>query len=133
MAQGRGYTTLVELLDENGETQQYEAILERVKIFAHWDLRVGTRWEVINASKEEIFEEKPEPNVLNKPVFALPTVGLVRAFDPEAEHLSEKEYREIRFKLLDWVFNRALILGPPLKANRIRLSGPHRAFQAIGG
>ncbi|KAH9628852.1 hypothetical protein HF086_005815 [Spodoptera exigua] len=43
-----------------------EAILEGVKIFAHWDLRVGTQWEVINASKEEIFEEKPEPNVLDK-------------------------------------------------------------------
>ncbi|KAF9420537.1 hypothetical protein HW555_003287 [Spodoptera exigua] len=93
MAQGRGFTTLGELLDENAETQQDEAILERIKILAQ--------------------ESLPK-------VFALPTVGLVRAFDPEADHLSEKGYREIRFKLLDWAFTRALILGPPSIANRIR-------------
>ncbi|KAH9630001.1 hypothetical protein HF086_001471 [Spodoptera exigua] len=121
MAQGRGYTTLGELLVENAETQQDGAILERIKILAQESLPKGwTQWEVINASKEEIFGEKPEPNVLNKLVFALPTVGLVRAFDPEADHLSEKGYRDIRFKLLDWAFTRALILGPPSIANRIR-------------
>ncbi|KAH9635721.1 hypothetical protein HF086_001759 [Spodoptera exigua] len=108
-------------IHRNAETQQDEAILERIKILAQESLPKGwTQWEVINASKEEIFGEKPEPNVLNKLVFALPTVGLVRAFDPEADHLSEKGYRDIRFKLLDWAFTRALILGPPSIANRIR-------------
>ncbi|KAH9632882.1 hypothetical protein HF086_002704 [Spodoptera exigua] len=121
MAHGAGYTTLGELLDENGETQQDEAILERVKILAQESLPRGwTQWEVVNASKEEIFGDKPDPNVLNKLTFALPTVGLVRAFDTEADHLSEMGYREIRYKLLDWAFTRALILGPPSIANRIR-------------
>ncbi|KAJ8735810.1 hypothetical protein PYW07_007430 [Mythimna separata] len=121
MAQGAGYTTLGELLDESGETQQDEVILERVKVLAQESLPKGwTQWEVVNASKEEIFGDKPEPTVLNKLMFALPTVGLVRAFDLEADHLSEKGYREIRCKLLDWAFTRALILGPPSIANRIR-------------
>lgn len=121
MAQEAGYTTLGELLDESGETEQDEAILERVKHLAQESLPTGwTQWEVVNASKEQIFGEKPEPNVLNKIMFALPTVGLVRAFDPEADHLSEKGYREIRCKLLDWAFTRSLILGPPSIANRIR-------------
>lgn len=121
MAQGAGYTTLGELLDESGETQQDEVILERVKLLAQEFLPKGwTQWEVINASKEEVFGDKPEPSVLNKLMFALPTVGLVRAFDPEADHLSEKGYREMRCKLLEWAFTRALILGPPSIANRIR-------------
>lgn len=56
MAQGAGYTTLGELLDESGETEQDEAILERVKHLAQESLPKGwTGWEVVNASKEEIF------------------------------------------------------------------------------
>lgn len=121
MTQQRIVVTLGELLDEHAATDQDNEILDRVKVLAQEHLPDGwSRWEVTTATKEEVFGEKIEPNILNKLVFALPTVGLVRAFVPEADHLSEKGFREIRCKLLDWAFTRALIIGPPAVANRIR-------------
>lgn len=129
MAHQRSMTTLGELLEEHAETDQDEEILDRIKILAQEHLPDGwTHWEVTTATREEIFGDKIEPNVLNKLVYALPTVGLARAFVPEAEHLSEKGYREIRTKLLDWAFTRALILGPPFVANRIRGSAARTEF-----
>ncbi|CAH2037500.1 unnamed protein product, partial [Iphiclides podalirius] len=89
-------------------------LLERVKVLVQEHLPGGwTRWEVSTATREEVFGEKLEPNVLNKLIFALPTVGLVWAFIPEADHLTEKGYR---------VQTEALILGPAAVANRIRAS-----------
>lgn len=121
MAQERTLITLADLLDEHGASEQEDEILGRIKLLAQESLPDGwTRWEVSPASKEDVFGEKIEANVLCKLTFALPTVGLVRAFDPEADHLSEKGYRDIRIKLLDWAFTRALIIGPPSIANRIR-------------
>ncbi|CAG9792962.1 unnamed protein product [Diatraea saccharalis] len=121
MTSQRGITTLGELLGEQTESDKDEEVLERVKILAQEHLPEGwTNWEVSTVTKEEVFGEKIEPSVMNKLVFALPTVGLTRAFLPDANHLSEKGYRVIRLKLLDWAFTRALILGPPAVANRIR-------------
>ncbi|XP_026726774.1 uncharacterized protein LOC113493150 [Trichoplusia ni] len=121
MTQRGSLVTLGKLLDEHAATDQDEEILERVKVLAQEHLPDGwSSWEVTTATKEDLFGEKIDPNILNKLVFALPTVGLVRAFLPEADHLSEKGYRDIRCKLLDWAFTRALILGPPAVANRIR-------------
>lgn len=71
-------------------------------------------------TKEELFGDKVEPHVMNKLMFALPTVGLARTFDLEADHLSEKGYRDIKLKLIDWAYARALIHGPPAIANKVR-------------
>ena len=111
MTQLGGVVTLGDLLDEHAETEEDDAILERVKVLAQEHLPDGwTHWEVTTATKEEVFGEKIDPNVLSKLVFALPTVGLARDFIPEADHLSEKRYREMRHKFLDWDFTRALII-----------------------
>lgn len=120
---------LGELLDEHAETEEDDEILERVKVLAQEHLPDGwTQWEVTTATKAEVFGEKIDPNILNKLLFALPTVGLARAFIPEADHLSEKRYREIRHKLLDWAFTRALIIGPPAISNRIRGSAARTEY-----
>lgn len=67
--------------------------MERVKVLAQEHLPDGwTRWVVTTATKEEVFGEKIESNVLNKLVYALPTVGLARAFVPDADHHSERGY-----------------------------------------
>ncbi|KAJ2940382.1 hypothetical protein O0L34_g59 [Tuta absoluta] len=127
--QGEGLVTLGDLLEEKGETDEDDQILSRLKILAQESLPEGwTKWEVSRASKEEVFGDKLETTVLNKLSFALPTVGLARAFDPDAEHLSEKAYRDIRVKLLDWSFTRSLILGSPAIANRVRGSAARTEF-----
>lgn len=114
-------TSLGELLNERAGTEEEEDILEKIKELAQEHLPVGwTTWEVTKVTKEDIFGARVEAKVLNKLVFALPTVGIVRAFMPDADHLSEKRYREIRLKLVDWAFTRALILSPPAIANKIR-------------
>nr|XP_049697356.1 uncharacterized protein LOC126054753 [Helicoverpa armigera] len=129
MTQLGGVVTLGELLDEHAEAEEENVILERVKVLAQEHLPDGwTNWEVTTATKEEVFGEKVDPNILNKLVVALPTVGLVRAFIPEADHLSEKRYREIRHKILDWAFTRALIIGPPAISNRIRGSAARTEY-----
>lgn len=121
MTQNRDTTTLGNLLDERESSEQDEEILERLKELAQEHLPEGwTSWEVTKLSKEEIFGARIEPSVFNKVVFALPTVGIARAFHPDADHLSEKGYREIRLKLLEWAFTRALILSPPAISNRVR-------------
>ncbi|KAI5632777.1 hypothetical protein NE865_14495 [Phthorimaea operculella] len=121
MAQQNGFITLADLLDEQGDSEQDDEVLGRLKLLAQESLPDGwTRWEVCQLTKEEVFGDEIEPNTLNKLTFALPTVGIVRAFDPEANHLSEKGYRELRRKLTDWAFTRALIMGPPAIANKIR-------------
>lgn len=121
MAQESNFVTLGELLEEQGESEEDDRILDRIKLLAQETLPDGwTDWQAGRATKEEVFGEKVEPLVMNKLMFALPTVGLARAFDPEADHLSEKGYRDIRLKLLDWAFTRALILGPPAIANKVR-------------
>ncbi|CAH2066257.1 unnamed protein product, partial [Iphiclides podalirius] len=70
-------------------------LLERVKVLVqeHLPTTRWTRWEVSTATREEVSGEKLEPNVLNKLIFALPTVGLVWAFIPEADRLTEKGYK----------------------------------------
>ncbi|KAI5641153.1 reverse transcriptase (RNA-dependent DNA polymerase) domain-containing protein [Phthorimaea operculella] len=126
--QGESLVTLGDL-EEQGETEEEDLILSRLKILAQESLPDGwIKWEVSRATKEEVFGDQIETTVLNKLSFALPTVGLAKAFDPDAGRLSEKAYRDIRVKLLDWSLTRALILGPPAIANRIRGSAARTEF-----
>lgn len=113
--------TLGALLEEEIELHEENAVLERVKLLAQRHLPDGwTSWRVVNLSKEEVFGEEIDPQMLNKLRFALPTIELVQAFFPDAADVSEKMFRKIKIKLLDWAFTRALIMGPPAIANRIR-------------
>ncbi|KAL4720297.1 hypothetical protein ACJJTC_012616 [Scirpophaga incertulas] len=64
--------------------------------------------------------ERVEPQTLNKLRFALPTDQLAKAFVPESKRLSEKGFRDLKLKMLDWAFSRTLITSPPYICNRIR-------------
>lgn len=77
------------------------------------------KWKAYRFSKQEILGEG-DPRLLNKIRYALPTIGLIKAFDPEATHVSEKGYREIKTKMLDWPFCIGLIIKPANLASRIR-------------
>nr|CAI5850810.1 unnamed protein product [Callosobruchus analis] len=75
-------------------------------------------WKDAHFSRKELLREELDPQVLNKLMYALPTVVLARAFDPQAVTLSEKRYREIRVKMLDWPFCVSLLVGPSSLASR---------------
>nr|CAI5827075.1 unnamed protein product [Callosobruchus analis] len=61
-----------------------------------------------------------DPQILNKIRFALPTVGLVQAFNPGATHISEKGYMEMKLKMLTFPFCIGLIIRPTCLAAKIR-------------
>ncbi|KAL4705086.1 hypothetical protein ACJJTC_002734 [Scirpophaga incertulas] len=62
-----------------------------------------------------------DPQALNKLRFALPTIDVLKAFYPSGTRISEKAFRDIKVKMLhQWPFTRALIMGPPAVANKIR-------------
>ncbi|KAJ2954352.1 hypothetical protein O0L34_g2613 [Tuta absoluta] len=121
MTQRGDLITLAELAEQPVEKEEDAEIWERVKLLALESLPAGwPNWQVTRSTKEDVFGEKIDPNVLNKLVFALPAVGVARAFVPDADHLSEKGYRAMRVKLISWAFTRALILGPPAISSCIR-------------
>ncbi|KAJ2944974.1 hypothetical protein O0L34_g1871 [Tuta absoluta] len=117
MAKDVKYVTLGELFEE----QSTSVILNRLKKLAEKSLPEGWKdWTASQATKEKDFINKLDMTAVDRLTFALPTVGLVKAFDPEADHLSEVGYRQMRTKLLDWPFTRALITGPPTIALQVR-------------
>lgn len=121
MATNTDYVSLGELLEETADTEEDAEVLERIKLVAQELMPPGwTSWRVTRLSKEDIFGDKIDPQVLNKLRFALPTDELARAFYPEASYLSEKSFRDIKVKLLDWAFSRAMITSPPSICNKIR-------------
>ncbi|KAJ2943381.1 hypothetical protein O0L34_g12191 [Tuta absoluta] len=121
MATGGDLVALGDLLNEQAQTEQDNEILDRLKLLAQENLPEGWQdWKVLRASKAEVVGGHVDPQLLNKLRFAFPTVELARAFDPETDRLSEKGFRQIKLKLLDWDFARALVMGPPALANRIR-------------
>ncbi|KAL0818152.1 hypothetical protein ABMA28_008672 [Loxostege sticticalis] len=120
MTQERNFVTLLDLLAERPESDEENELLERVKLLAQENLPEGwIHWKAMRSLEEDIFGPSVEERTLNKLTFALPTVGLVRAFDPEADHLTEEGYRQIKQKLLGWAFTRALILSPIAVAKKI--------------
>ncbi|XP_045469296.1 uncharacterized protein LOC123676975 [Harmonia axyridis] len=121
MALPTHFIKIGELLEESAETENDNLILERLKLLAQENLPEGwTEWKVAQLTKEQVLGNPVDPLVLNKIRFALPTLGVVRAFSPEADHLSEKTYRDIKMSMLEWAFCRALIMSPPFVSNRIR-------------
>lgn len=78
------------------------------------------QWKVFQFSKEELLGKEGDPQVLNKIRFVLPTVGVTQAFNKNAAHISEKGYRELKIKMLNWSFCIGLIIRPTSLAARIR-------------
>lgn len=121
MVQESEFISFGELLEETHEEEEENQVLERIKLLAQELLPDGwTSWKVVRCSKEKIFGSKVDPQTLNKIRFALPSDQLARAFFPETTHISERAFREIKIKLLDWTFSRALITSPPSICNKIR-------------
>lgn len=121
MAQGGTFVTIGELLQVPANSEADSEILERIKLLVQEHLPEGWQeWKVLQLPREALTGGKLDPQVLNKLRFALPTVELIKAFDPVAEEISERSFRDYKIKLLEWDLTRALIIGPPALANRIR-------------
>lgn len=73
----------------------------------HW-----RSWRVEDIPYTDLFGAKISPQVEAKLRFAIPTSELTSAFTPDDPTLSEKKFRAIKRKLLDWPLGRALIYSP---------------------
>lgn len=121
MAVSREFSTLETLLEWETECAKDREILERIKKLAAIYLPDGWRqWKVVPLTKEELLGEDLDPQILNKIRFCLPTVELARAFCPNGTSLSEKQYKDMKIKMLGWPFCVGLIVGPPSVGARIR-------------
>lgn len=119
-------STLESLLEWVAEDDKDDAILARIKNLAKTHLPQGwLEWKVVVISKEDILGTDLDPQVLNKIRFALPTVGLARAFFPTCTSLPERVYRDMKLKMLEWPLCTGLIIGPPAVASRIRGTAVH--------
>nr|CAH7734071.1 unnamed protein product [Callosobruchus chinensis] len=78
------------------------------------------KWEVALWTKEALFGDDLDPQILNKLRFSLPTVGLAKAFDPDIVNLPERVYRNYKVKMLEWPFCIGLFIGPPALAAKMR-------------
>lgn len=87
--------SLQESLGEAAYSEELDAILDNLKTLATETLPEGWReHQVLNLSKTELFGEEfaIDIQVLNNIKFALPTVGIARAFDPGVLKLSSGFY-----------------------------------------
>lgn len=115
------FVTMEELLEESAATEDQDKILDRLKLSAEEWLPEGWRsWKVVDLSKEEIFGQVVDPQVLNKLRFALPTVAIAKAFNPSIQDLPERQYRDFKVEMLNWGFCRALIMSPPAVVNKVK-------------
>lgn len=97
-------------------------ILDRIIKLAFDFLPEGWQQWSISSEYASDIDLKLDAQTLNKLKFALPTVGLVRAFYPDARSISEKAFRRMKDELLRWPFCRGLIIGPPELSRKIRAS-----------
>lgn len=121
MAGPASFITMSDLLEESAETEEDDVLLDKIKAIAQQSLPDGwTNWKTLNPSKEELFGEAMDPQILNKIRFALPTLEYVRTFYPDADYIAEKPFREIKVSMLRWSLCRALIISPPCIVNKIK-------------
>ncbi|KAI5641302.1 hypothetical protein NE865_06566 [Phthorimaea operculella] len=118
MALPRAFTTLGELaeLHEPGEREVLDRLIEVVDQVYPPTWR---DWRVVNFSKEDLFGSRLESQTLNKLRFAIPTISIIKSFDPEAVSVSEKRFKSLKLSLLNWSFCRALIMCPRSVASKI--------------
>ncbi|KOB79363.1 putative transposon Ty3-I Gag-Pol polyprotein, partial [Operophtera brumata] len=102
---------LVTAGDKNGVLSQ---INEEVAPFMP---ELWKSWEVQDFTPEQLLGDPPDPKILNKLRFAVPTLALAQAFG--LSDLSEKTYKSLKLKLMCWPFTRALIYAPHSLAMRI--------------
>lgn len=113
--------TLQELTELQPEIPEDAPILDRIKKVATAHLPKGWQdWKAVRFNGNELLSSELDPQILNKLRFALPTVGIARAFTPDATSLPERLYRDMKTKMLSWPFCVGLIIGPPVLAARVR-------------
>lgn len=99
----------------------FEAIVRSVEDNFPSDWR---SWEVLDFTYRDLFGEEILPRVDNKIRFAIPTYDLARAFLPSSNtSLSERKYRTIRARLLQWPLGRALLYAPHAIMEMVHGSG----------
>lgn len=104
-------TTMGELYDKEDE----DVVLNQLKSLAADTLPDG--WKTWSFSADEL---DINSTIFNKLRFALPTMGVVKAFYPEGCALHEKKYKELKEKMLSWPFCRGLIYSPSTLSIKIR-------------
>lgn len=96
-------------------------ILSQIKALAENCLPEGWReWKAHVLSRKDLLGAELDSHALSKIRFALPTVKLAQAFYPGSSMLSEKKYKEMKFRMLAWPFCVGLIIGPPSAACKVR-------------
>ncbi|KAG7300788.1 hypothetical protein JYU34_015119 [Plutella xylostella] len=70
-------------------------------------------WLIHDYSFDTLFGGNHIPTAVDMKIrFAIPTTDLARAFYPSATTLSERAYRAIRHKILEWPLGRTLLYAP---------------------
>lgn len=118
MTELKSLDTLAALLPEDPADAE---IFKRLVLLASSHLPDGWRqWKAYQFTRDELLGNECDAQLLNKIRFCLPTLGMVQAFNPEADHVSEKGYRDLKVKMLNWPFCVALIIRPTKLAARVR-------------
>lgn len=71
----------------------------------------------IDFQPHQLLGDPPDSKLINKLRYAIPTSSIASAFG--LTELSEKTYRSIKFKMLNWPFTRTLIYAPYSTATKI--------------
>lgn len=113
--------TLESLLSWEPDDPEDKLILKRIIRLINGHLPEGwQQWRIRILDKEDLLGSEPDSQILNKIRFAIPTVGLARAFSPDCTSLREKTYRDIKLKLLNWPLCVGLIIHPMSLAATVR-------------
>lgn len=118
MALSAAFVTLGELADVPVDEAEDNELLQEIVNLVDRTYPEGWRnWKVVDLSREDIGSDSV---TLNKLRYALPTFELIKTMDPETEYISEKSFKKLKSKLLDFAFTRALIIYPVSLGTRIR-------------
>ncbi|KAI8432599.1 hypothetical protein MSG28_013586 [Choristoneura fumiferana] len=74
-------------------------------------------WQIEDINIRELVGDPPDLKIINKLRYAIPTADIAAAF--KLKELSEKAYKTIKLKMLDWPFTSALIYAPFALAAKI--------------
>lgn len=119
MALPRAFKTFGELATMEATTGDWEILQRLIEVFDQMFPATWRNWKVVDFSKTDLFGQRIDPQIFNKLRFAIPTVSLVKAFNPDATAVSEKTFKSIKLALLEWPLCRALIISPKSVASRI--------------
>lgn len=74
-------------------------------------------WQIEDINIQKLVGDPPDPKIINKLRYAIPTADIAAAF--KLKELSEKAYKTIKLKMLEWPFTSALIYAPFALAAKI--------------